>query len=53
MFLICHNSHIKLKRHKKICKKKTTKISPFINKYKWEGIIFLSEKDDWKVIGKN
>ena len=51
MFLICHNSQIKLRRHKKIGKKKT-KISPFINKYNWEGVIFLSEKDDWKVIGK-
>ena len=25
-----------------------TKIKPFINKYKWEGINFPSEKDDWK-----
>ena len=30
-----------------------TKIKPFINKYKWEGINFLSEKDDWKKIEKN
>ena len=27
---------------------RTTKIKPFINKYKWEGINFPSEKDDWK-----
>ena len=27
-----------------------TKIKPFINKYNWEGINFLSEKDDWKKI---
>ena len=25
-----------------------TKIKPFINKYKWEGINVPSEKDDWK-----
>ena len=30
-----------------------TKIKPFINKYKWEGINFPSEKDDWKKFGKN
>ena len=27
---------------------KTTKTKPCINKYKWEGISFPSEKDDWK-----
>ena len=30
-----------------------TKIEPSINKYKWEGINFLSEKDDLKKIEKN
>ena len=30
-----------------------TKIDPFINKYKWEGINFPSEKDDWEKIEKN
>ena len=30
-----------------------TKVKSFINKYNWEGINFLSEKDDWKKIGKN
>ena len=25
---------------------KITKVKPFINKYKWKGIIFPSEKDD-------
>ena len=30
-----------------------TKIKPFINKYNWEGINFLSEKDDWKKFEKN
>ena len=28
--------------------KKIITIEPFINKYKWEGIHFPSEKDDWK-----
>ena len=28
------------------------KIKPFINKYKQEGIIFRSEKDEWKKIGE-
>ena len=26
---------------------------PFINKYKWDGINFPSEKDSWKTIEKN
>ena len=30
-----------------------TKIKPFINKYHWEGINFLSKKDDWKKFEKN
>ena len=30
-----------------------TKIKLFINKYNWEGINFLSEKDDWKQFEKN
>ena len=30
-----------------------TKIKPFINEYKWEGINFLSEKDDWEKFEKN
>ena len=25
-----------------------TEIKPFISKYKWEGINFTSQKDDWK-----
>ena len=29
------------------------KAKPFINKYNWEGINFLSEKDDWKKIRIN
>ena len=32
---------------------KNTKIKAFIYKYKWEGIIYLSEKDDWKKFEKN
>ena len=30
-----------------------TQIKPFTYKYKWEGINFLSEKDDWKKFEKN
>ena len=30
-----------------------TKVKPFINKYKWEGIDFRSEKNDWKKFEKN
>ena len=29
-----------------------TKIKPFINKYKWEGIEFPLEKDDWEKFDK-
>ena len=29
-----------------------TKMKPFINKCNWEGINFLSEKDDWKNLRK-
>ena len=32
---------------------KISKIKPFVNKYKQEGIHFTSEKDDWKKIEKN
>ena len=31
---------------------RVTKIKPFINKYKWEGISFSSEKDDCKKLRK-
>ena len=30
-----------------------TKIKPFINKYKWEGINYPSAKNDWKKYEKN
>ena len=33
--------------------KRITKLKPFINIYKWEGIHFPSEKDDWKKFEKN
>ena len=33
--------------------KEITKIKPFINRYKWEGTNFPSEKDDWKRLEKN
>ena len=41
--------------HKQIGKHpdRTTKAKLFINKYKWEEINFLSEKDDWKNFEKN
>ena len=32
---------------------KITKIKPFINKYKWKEMDFLSEKSDWKKFEKN
>ena len=32
---------------------RVTKIKRFINKYKWEGINYPSEKDDWKKFEKN
>ena len=32
---------------------KITKIKPFLIKYNWHGINFLSEKDDWKKFEKN
>ena len=32
---------------------KNTKIKAFIDKYNWEEIIYLSEKDDWKKFEKN
>ena len=32
---------------------RTTKIKPFINKYNWGGINFLSEKYDWKEFNKS
>ena len=32
---------------------RVTKIKPFINKYKWEGIKFPSEKEDWKQFEKD
>ena len=30
-----------------------TKIKPFINKYNWERINFLSQKNDWRKLEKN
>ena len=33
--------------------KRITKIKLFTNEYKWEGIKFPSEKDDWKKFEKN
>ena len=36
----------------KIYLQRITKIKPFINKYNWKEIYFLSEKDDWEKIEK-
>ena len=30
-----------------------TKVKPFLNKCNWEGINYLSEKDDWKKFEEN
>ena len=49
MLSICCDSSVKSLRNRKACqkkKKKRTNIKAFINKYKWEGINFPSEKDD-------
>ena len=45
MLSICCNIHSKSWR--------ITKIKPFINKHKWEGLNFPSEKDNWKKTEKN
>ena len=49
MFSMGSNSHL---NHEKVKRdpQRMAKIKPFINKYNWEGINFLSEKDDWKKI---
>ena len=41
--------------HEKIGKnsERIRKIKPFIHKYYWEGIIFPSEKDDWRKFEEN
>ena len=52
MFSVCCNSRIKSLRNKKDLQR-ITKSKPFINKYNWEGINFLSEKDDWKKFEKS
>ena len=47
MLSICYNSRVKLWRNRRTCWK-NKKIKPFIKRYKWEGVNFPSEKDDWK-----
>ena len=42
-------NHGEIEKHAK----KISKIKRFINKYKWEGIHFPSEKADWKKIAEN
>ena len=41
--------------HEKIGKlpERISKIKSLINKYYWEGINYISEKDDWKMFQKN
>ena len=53
MLSICCDSSVKSWRNRKACQKKYIYIKAFINKYKWEGINFPSEKDDWKAFEKN
>ena len=52
MLSIHYNSRVKSWRNKKRSAK-NNKIKPFIDKYNWEGINFLAEKDDSKKIEKN
>ena len=52
MLSIHCSSSLKSWRNKKT-RRKITKIKHFINKYKWEGINFPSEKDDWRKLEKN
>ena len=47
MLLICSNIRIKFEEIRKHFDR-TTKIKSFINKYKWKGISFPWERDDWK-----
>ena len=42
-------NYIEIKKYPQIISKNKL----FINKYNWEGINFLSEKDDWKKLEKN
>ena len=41
--------HVEIGKHAE----RIIKIKPFINKHKWEGINFPSEKDGWKTFKKN
>ena len=52
MLVICCNISFRSWRNRKTFWE-TTKIKTFINKYKWDGINFLSEKNDWKKTEKN
>ena len=49
--IYCNSSVKSLRIGKHV--ERITKIKPFISKYKWEGINFPPEKDDWKKILKN
>ena len=52
MLSIWYNNSVKSWKNRKTCCK-NKKIKPFINKYKWEGINFPLEKDDWETFEKN
>ena len=43
MFSICGND----------CIKRVSNIKPFINKYNWKGINYLSKIDDWQTFEKD
>ena len=32
---------------------RVSKIKPFVSKYNWKGINYLSKRDDWKTFEKN
>ena len=51
MFSIVYCNLIKSCRNQRI--QRITRIKSFINKYNWEGINFLSEKDGWRKFEEN
>ena len=54
MFSICSNATVALNyKEIKWNLEKVSNIQPFINKYNWKGINYLSKIDDWKTFGKD
>ena len=54
MFSICSNATVALNYEEiKWNLEKVSNIQPFINKYNWKGINYLSKIDDWKTFGKD